>query len=158
MIFTFICKHTENIYSLTLFFFINTFEHVILSCLLGSIVSHKQSVLNHIIDNHFCFTAFKIFSLPLAFSNLTMFNCGFVRLYYLGLYYLVFVSIWDLLDSIFHQIWQVLAITSSFFCFFFCLPAGDGRQLGFTAGMCHIVSSLFFSLFSFVEIGYFLLI
>jgi hypothetical protein len=30
----------------------------------------------HIIDNYFCFTAFKIFSLTLAFSNLTMCNCG----------------------------------------------------------------------------------
>lgn len=158
LIFSFICKHTQNIYSLTLFFFINTLNMSFYpACWAPLSLISSQFLI--ILLTTICFMALKIFSLPLSFSNLTMFNCGFLCLYYLSLYYLGFMSICDLLDSIFHQIWQVLAITSSFlfsfFCFFYYLLVGDRRQLGFIAGMCHIVSSLFFSLFPIVKIGYF---
>ena len=135
LIFSFICKHTQNIYSLTLFFFINTLNmsfHP--ACWAPLFLISSQFLI--ILLTTISVLLLSRFSLWLWLS--AIWQCvivGVLCLYYLGLCYLGFMNIWDLLDSIFHQIWQVLDITSSFFfffCFFFYLLAGirlgDRRQ------------------------------
>ena len=127
LIFSFICKHTQNIYSLTLFFFINTLNmsfHP--ACWAPLFLISSQFLI--ILLTTISVLLLSRFSLWLWLS--AIWQCvivGFLCLYYLGLCYLGFMNIWDLLDSIFHQIWQVLDITSSsfFFLFLFLSPSWD---------------------------------